>query len=132
MIFTVPMWGSEVVNSKTEIHLTNTTSEAMRVCNVATIEHEGDRHMLLRLVEVVRRSCRRPVGTKYPAKYVGSVVYRSVSLYVRTSVSHYYYLVYDCTPCFLPTIVEDVVVLWMSRLCLVLLLAVLMKTCPTV
>ena len=27
MIFTVPMWGFEVANSKTEIHLTNTPSE---------------------------------------------------------------------------------------------------------
>ena len=25
-IFTVPMWGSEVANSKTEIHITNTES----------------------------------------------------------------------------------------------------------
>ena len=42
MIFTVPMWGPEVTNSKTEIHLPNTTSEVMRACNVPTIEHEGD------------------------------------------------------------------------------------------
>ena len=27
MIFTVPLWGSEVANSKTEIHLTNTAVE---------------------------------------------------------------------------------------------------------
>ena len=27
MIFTVPLWGSEVANSKTEIHLTNTAFE---------------------------------------------------------------------------------------------------------
>ena len=27
MIFTVPLWGSEVANSKTEIHLTNTSVE---------------------------------------------------------------------------------------------------------
>ena len=36
MIFTVPMWGSEVAYSKTEIHLTNTTSEVMWACNVTT------------------------------------------------------------------------------------------------
>ena len=41
MIFTVPMWGSEVASSKTEIHLTNTASEVMWACNVTTIEHEG-------------------------------------------------------------------------------------------
>ena len=40
MIFTVPMWGSEVANYKTEIHLTNTTSVVMRPCNVNSIEHE--------------------------------------------------------------------------------------------
>ena len=114
-IFTVPMWGTEVANSKTEIHLTNTTSEVMQACNVTTIEHEGDftsvRHMLLRLVEVVRQSCRRQVGTKYPTKYVGSVVYRSVNISVCAPFSHYYYLVYGYTPCFLPTVVEDVAVL---------------------
>ena len=27
MIFTVPLWGSEVANSRTEIHLTNTAVE---------------------------------------------------------------------------------------------------------
>ena len=42
MIFTVPMWGSEVANSKTEIHLTKTASEVIWACNVTTIEHEGD------------------------------------------------------------------------------------------
>ena len=41
MIFTVPMWGSEVANYKAEVHLTNTTSGVMRACNVTTI-HEGD------------------------------------------------------------------------------------------
>ena len=41
------------------------------------------------------------------------VVYRSVNVSVCTSFSHYYlYLVlYDYTPCLLPTVVEDVVVL---------------------
>ena len=29
MIFTVPMWGSEVANSKTDIHVTNTASEVI-------------------------------------------------------------------------------------------------------
>ena len=42
MIFTVPMWGSEVANSKTEIHLTNTPSEVTWACDVTTIEREGD------------------------------------------------------------------------------------------
>ena len=42
MIFTVPMWGSEVANSKTEIHLTNTASEVTWACDVTTIEREGD------------------------------------------------------------------------------------------
>ena len=35
---------------------------------------------------------------------VGSVVYRSVNISVCTSFSHYYYLVYNYTPCFLPTV----------------------------
>ena len=30
MIFTVPMWGSEVTNSKTEIHITNTCHAACK------------------------------------------------------------------------------------------------------
>ena len=65
MIFAVPMWGSEVANSKTEIHLTNTPSEVTWACDVTTIEREGDftlsgMYVLLRLVEVVRRSCKRP------------------------------------------------------------------------
>ena len=56
---------SEVANSKTEIHLTNTPSEVRWSCDVATIELEGDStllglFMLLRLVDVVRRSCKRP------------------------------------------------------------------------
>ena len=42
MIFAVPMWGSEVANSKTEIHLTNTPSEVTWACDVTAIEHEGD------------------------------------------------------------------------------------------
>ena len=41
MIFTVPMWGSEVAHSKTGIHLTNTASEVTWACNVITIEREG-------------------------------------------------------------------------------------------
>ena len=68
MIFTVPMWGSEVANFKTEIHLTNTPSEVTWACDVTTIEREGDfislgmlrSMLLLRFVEVVRRSCKRP------------------------------------------------------------------------
>ena len=50
-------------------------------------------------------------GTKYPAQQARRVVYRSVDISVCTSISQYYYLVYDCAPCFLPTVVEDVVVL---------------------
>ena len=42
MILTVPMWGSDVANSKAEIHLTHTASEVMWACNVTTTEHEGD------------------------------------------------------------------------------------------
>ena len=46
MIFTVPLWGSEVANSKTEIHLTNTAVEvgmqSSYICDVTTIEGEGD------------------------------------------------------------------------------------------
>ena len=65
MIFAMPRWGSEVIKSKTEIHLTNTTSEVTWACDVITIEREGDFtllgiYMLHRLVEVVRRSCKRP------------------------------------------------------------------------
>ena len=41
MIFAVPMWGSKVANSKTEIHLTNTLSEVTWACDVTTIEREG-------------------------------------------------------------------------------------------
>ena len=40
MIFTVPLWGSEVANSKTEIHLTNTAVEvgmqSSYICDVTT------------------------------------------------------------------------------------------------
>ena len=42
MIFTVPMGGSEVANSKTELHLTNTPSEVTWACDVTTVEREGD------------------------------------------------------------------------------------------
>ena len=42
MVFAVPMWGSDVANSKTEIHLTNTPSEMTWACDVITIEREGD------------------------------------------------------------------------------------------
>ena len=65
MIFAVPMWGSEVAKSKTEIHLTNTSSEVTWACDVTTFEREGDFTllgicMLPSFVEVVRRSCERP------------------------------------------------------------------------
>ena len=65
LIFAVPMCGSEVAKSKTEIHLINTPSEVTCACDVTTIECEGDFtllgiYMLPRLVEVVRRSCKRP------------------------------------------------------------------------
>ena len=38
MIFTVPVWGSEVANSKTKIHITNTASEVMWLIHIITIE----------------------------------------------------------------------------------------------
>ena len=34
MIFTLPMWGSEVANFKTEIHLTNTAGEVGMRCHI--------------------------------------------------------------------------------------------------
>ena len=42
MIFAVPMWGSKVDKSKTEIPLKNTPSEVTRASDVTTIEREGD------------------------------------------------------------------------------------------
>ena len=42
MIFAVPMWGSEVANCKTEIHLTNTPSEVTWACDATTIERKRD------------------------------------------------------------------------------------------
>ena len=42
MIFAVPMWGSEVAKSETEIILTITPSEVTWACDVTTIEREGD------------------------------------------------------------------------------------------
>ena len=42
MLFAVPMWGSELANSKTQIQLTNTPSEVTWACDVTTIEREGD------------------------------------------------------------------------------------------
>ena len=43
MTFAVPMWGSEVAKSKTEIHVTNTPSEVTWACDVTTtIERGGD------------------------------------------------------------------------------------------
>ena len=59
MVFTVPLGGSEVANSKTEIHVTNTAGEVGMRCHIyamsLTIEREGDFtslgiYMLLRLV----------------------------------------------------------------------------------
>ena len=41
--YRVPMWGSEVANPKADINITNKTSEVMWLCNVTTIEHEGDK-----------------------------------------------------------------------------------------
>ena len=38
MIFAVPIWGSEVAKSKTEIYLTNTSSEVTWACDVTTFE----------------------------------------------------------------------------------------------
>ena len=34
MIFTLPMWGSAVVNVKTEIHLTSTSDEVVMRCHI--------------------------------------------------------------------------------------------------
>ena len=34
VIFTVPLWGSEVANSKTEIHFTNTAVEVGMQCHI--------------------------------------------------------------------------------------------------
>ena len=42
MIFAVPMWGSEVDKSKTEIHITNTPSEVTWAYDVTTIKRECD------------------------------------------------------------------------------------------
>ena len=42
MIFTVPMWGFEAANSKTEIDLTNTPSEVTWAYDVTTVERECD------------------------------------------------------------------------------------------
>ena len=99
------MWGSEVANSKTEIHLTNTPSELTWACDVTTINREGDyfaRHMLLRLVEVVRQSYKRPearntLRIRLVVWSTAVLTYLSVLLF-----SHCYYLVHDYTPCFLP------------------------------
>ena len=33
-IFTVPMWGAEVANSKTEVHLTNRAGEVGMRCDI--------------------------------------------------------------------------------------------------
>ena len=41
MISAVPMWGSEVAKSKTEVHLTNTASEVTWACDVTTIIKEN-------------------------------------------------------------------------------------------
>ena len=49
MIFTVPLWGSEVANSKTEIHLTNTAVEVgiiSRTINTARLPVEYTRSVL--------------------------------------------------------------------------------------
>ena len=78
--FTVPMWGSEVANYKTEIHIAkNNKREVMWSRNDTTIEHEGEKRKvvsvlkgtpdapafnyvtslgILLLAEVGRRSCR--------------------------------------------------------------------------
>ena len=40
------MWGSEVANFKTEIHLANTLSEVTWACDVTIIEREGDFSLL--------------------------------------------------------------------------------------
>ena len=67
------MWGSEVANRKTEIHLTNTAKEVTSACDVNTFEREGDFtslgiYVFLRLFG---RGCQAIMqmagGTKYPA-----------------------------------------------------------------
>ena len=48
LIFAVPMWGSEVAESKkTEIHLVTTPSEVTWACDVTTIERKGDFTLLV-------------------------------------------------------------------------------------
>ena len=42
IIINVPIWGSEVANSKTEIHVTNTAIELTWAIDVTTIEPKGD------------------------------------------------------------------------------------------
>ena len=51
MLFTVPMWGSEVANSKTEIHLTNTPCEMTWACDVTTTEREDDIYTCARVYD---------------------------------------------------------------------------------
>ena len=97
MIFAVPIWGSEATNFKTEIHLINTASEVTWACDVTTTEREGDftsLGMLLRLVEVVRRSCKRPearntLRNRLVVWFTAVLTCLSVLLF-----SQYYYLVY--------------------------------------
>ena len=91
-------------------------------CDVTTIESEGDFTSLgMRYCVWYVRGCQAIIstdgGTKYPAQQVGRVVYRSVNssgVSVCTPFSHYCYSVYKYTPCFLPTVVEDVVVLYVD------------------
>ena len=71
MIFALPMWGSEVANSKTELHLTNTSSEVTWACDVTTIEREGDFNLLGMYILLAFGRGRQAImqtasGTKYP------------------------------------------------------------------
>ena len=76
MIFSLPMCGSEVANSKTEIHLTNTAGEVgmryhVHICDVTTIEREGDVTSLgICYCVWCDRGCQEIMqtdgGTKYP------------------------------------------------------------------
>ena len=71
-IFAVPMWGFEVTNCKTTIHVTNTDDEVTWICYVTTTEREGDFITPFKAyVTALGRGCQAITqmagGTKYPA-----------------------------------------------------------------
>ena len=63
------MWGSEVADSKTEIHLTNRPGEVTWACDVTTIEREGD-FTCWACATAFGKGCQAIMqtagGTKYP------------------------------------------------------------------